>query len=833
MSSAREESLTIWKRRLGEFFRIPSLGIALCLGFGVALDIWWSPPYQVLGIFFGASAVAWLITNRFGKPGLGLVYLGMMFLGLGAVRHYSITRAIPLTDLRWFLDDSPQLIRVRGVLIREPRTWTSLGEQDLRSFPPRQNTSALMDLQQILVRESWQKISGSIRILVSEPIPDLHSGDEVEVIGRGKLIAGPTNPGEWDYRGFMAQQGIFGEMKVRGAGAMQLLQSHPFPAWNTLFSRVHDWAAGILTSHLDHHLGSLAEALLLGDSPTMGANEWDKYRNTGVLHVLAISGQHLAILGGTLAWFLRLFRIPSNRVALIVTLFLFAYALLTGARPSAIRAAVMVGCFSLGWILRRPAPAIHEMAMAWILLVIFQPWDLFNPGCVLSFLATACLIWVIPKFAPAPRTPLDQLTYASLPLGKRMMVDLWGAVKAGYALSAVVWVLITPVAAYYTHVVSPIALLIGPILVVLTTIALIAGFLSLALAAVLPIAAQVGCWVIYPALWGCSFLVDLGEKVPFGYFFVADKSLTWVLVGYLIFSAWFLGQPLVSRRAWVLAGACWWLVFLIPWRWAPRDLRVSFLAVGHGGCVVMETPEKKVIVYDAGSLSGPEIARRKIAPFLWSRGIQHIDTLILSHADLDHFNALPALGKIFPIGEVIVNPGFFLKLTPGVKRIHGLVGNSARTRELSRGESLAFGSLTGRALHPPGRDFSGNENARSLVLEWIYKGHRILLTGDLQGTGLEEVIKSPIAPVDLMMAPHHGSPGSLGESFLNWAAPGIMIAIQGENAPQVSPAIRVNSNWFSTVESGALLVDMHQHSIVVEAFVSKSRRVYPGREFRE
>ena len=82
-----------------------------------------------------------------------------------------------------------------------------------------------------------------------------------------------------------------------------------------------------------------------------------------------------------------------------------------------------------------------------------------------------------------------------------------------------------------------------------------------------------------------------------------------------------------------------------------RAVLARSLPVGHGGCTVLETPDGRTLLYDAGALAGPEVTRRQIAPFLWSRGIRRIDEVILSHADLDHFNGLPSLLDRFAIGD--------------------------------------------------------------------------------------------------------------------------------------------------------------------------------------
>jgi competence protein ComEC len=177
---------------------------------------------------------------------------------------------------------------------------------------------------------------------------------------------------------------------------------------------------------------SVASALLLGDNAAMSADEWDRYVRTGVIHVLAISGQHLVILGAFLWFTLRLVGVRRRPAAMIVALVLLTYAMMTGWRPSAARAAIMT-CSYCGAIFLRTNPmpgytyaasalvktppgsagnhampwAANTFSLAWLTVLGFNPTDLFTPGFQLSFLAVAVLIWGIPVwFRPRQRTPL-------------------------------------------------------------------------------------------------------------------------------------------------------------------------------------------------------------------------------------------------------------------------------------------------------------------------------------------------------------------------------------------------------------------------------------------
>ena len=104
---------------------------------------------------------------------------------------------------------------------------------------------------------------------------------------------------------------------------------------------------------------------------------------------------------------------------------------------------------------------------------------------------------------------------------------------------------------------------------------------------------------------------------------------------------------------------------------AKPEFRCTFLAVGHGGCTVLETDDGRVLVYDAGAVGGPDLTRRHIAPYLWHRGIRRVDDLLISHADLDHFNGVVSLLERFAVRQVSLTPSFAERITPAVQMTIG------------------------------------------------------------------------------------------------------------------------------------------------------------------
>jgi competence protein ComEC len=348
--------------------------------------------------------------------------------------------------------------------------------------------------------------------------------------------------------------------------------------------------------------------------------------------------------------------------------------------------------------------------------------------------------------------------------------------------------------------------------VVLTTIALFAGFLLLLAAVLCPPLTGALSPIVHGSLRACEFLVDVGDGLPYAHFYIGAIPDWWLWIFYFGLLA-VLTQAAVRRRwPWAgIAGLGWLCVGLAAGaaRLPSDELRCTFLAVGHGGCTVIETPDGRTLLYDAGSLAGPDVTRRQIAPFLRQRGIARIDELLLSHADLDHFNGVNDLLDRFAVGQVTLTPTFADKTTPGVLlTLNALAARGITLRRVKAGDRLRIGEITLEVLHPPAIGPDGNENARSLVLEIRHGRHVLLLTGDLEGAGLRRVLDDlPPRRIDVLMAPHHGSHRTNTVELARWARPRVVVSCQGR--PGLARELRDRYR-----ETGAHLLDTHRHGAI-------------------
>jgi competence protein ComEC len=811
----------------------PLVPVALAATAGIVLDRYLSLPLPVSLLTAFLGLVAWT-TVRLERPrGLPLVYLGLTVCALGAAYHHWQREIHAADDIGKFVRAAPQPVQVRGVLAEEPSIVRRPQHDDLQSFGHPDSTVSVLRVHTVKGDEDWIPASGRARLTVAGRLESVHAGDEVEVVGRLVAPQGPANPGEFDFASHLRDQGIWAWVVVQktSGGVTRLAEGWRWSFTGSL-AVLRGWGRRTLEAALPPHLSGVAAALLLGDDSAMMRREWDKYIRTGVIHVLAVSGQHLSVLAIFLWWTLRIAGIGRRQGALFVGLFLLGYALLAGGRPPVLRAgvAVTVGC--LGLLLRRPTMLANTFALAWLIVAALDPTDLFGTGCLLSFLSVAVLYWGCSRLFRRDLLPLDRLVEQTRPRWQRALRWLGRQAFLGYATGLAIWLALTPLVAARTQLVSFVGLLIGPPLVILTSAALIAGFLLLLTAAVCGPLVPVFAWPTRWALEGCEWLVGLGERLPASHWYVGTVPEWWLWVFYVGLFAVLLFVSIQRLWRWAAAAGLGWLcVGLLGGaiRLPAEELRCTFLAVGHGGCTVLETPDGRTLLYDTGSLSGPDVTERQIAPYLWHRGIRRIDEVFLSHADLDHFNGLPALLERFAVGQVTCTPTFRDKASPGVA--HTLAALDKRRipiRIVSAGDRLSAGPLEMQVLHPPRSGPEGNENARSMVLLVRHLDHSILLTGDLEGPGLERLLSQPRIPVDVLMAPHHGSRTSNISELASWAQARAVISCEGPprsgNRPP-EPYTPLGATFLGTWPHGAVTVHSHPTGLVIDTYQSGQRLV--------
>ncbi len=804
-----------------EFARAPLVPTALAATAGLCADRFLSLP-PLAGLLAAAVGVAgWLLLRTRTVPLLWLAVAGL------ACTHHRQWQTPAADDLCHLAAPAGGLVHVRGVLVDDPA-----GRFDRTPDPlapvRRRRDAVTVRVSHVRGRDGWAAAGGLARLGVQReadapaaaaPLAGLLAGDEVEVVARLSVPATPGNPGERDYAAYLRDQGVHAELWATDPAAVTRLGRAEWSAAGWVFA-VRRRATAVLAESLPAKEAATATALLLGDGSAMDRAEWDIYVRTGVVHALAISGQHLAVLAGFVWLLLRAADVRRRRGALVVVLLIVGYTVVTGLRPSGVRALVMVAVLCSGLLVGRPVRAANAFALGWLAVVVLNPTDPFSLGCRLSFLSVFVLVWGVGRWVqPAPLTPLEELIDESRPPAERAARWLGRALRDAYLVTLVIGLANAPLLIADQHAASPVGLLVGPPVVLLTSVGLVAGFLLLLSGGWLPLAG-----VTRLSLAGCEGLVHAADAVPGGVLYLPAPPAWWLAGLHLLLAGVVLSAASWRKRL-ALALAGWTLLGLIPPAAGPADeLRVTVLAVGHGNCAVIETPDGRCLLADVGSTAGPAVVRRAVAPFLWSRGVRRIDELFLSHADTDHFHGIAELLRRFPVGRVTLTPSFADKATPEVGAALRALDAAGVPRQLATaGHRFTAGGVGLEVLHPPAGPFGGSENERSLVLRLTHAGHSILLTGDLEKAGTAALLAREPMPCDVLLAPHHGSRAALPPALVTWANPKLIVASRGPplGRPLDAGAVTV---W-ATHEVGAVTLVSHPGGLTATAFRTGERRV--------
>jgi len=382
------------------------------------------------------------------------------------------------------------------------------------------------------------------------------------------------------------------------------------------------------------------------------------------------------------------------------------------------------------------------------------------------------------------------------------------------------------------HLLSPAALLLNVVLIPALGVTMTAGLGVLVFGAWLVPLASMFAWVCNAGLNFIDWSVNIALHVPIARLWVPGPPELWLVLFYaglavvVLLPKWL---PPLRWRVALLGGWCG--VALIAGGAASpsaHQLRCTFVSVGHGGAELLELPDGKTLLYDAGRLGQPVGGAQSISSVLWSRGISHLDAVVISHADTDHYNSLPELLRRFSVGAIYVSPVMFKHESSALKVLHRSIDESGtQLGYLAAGDRLQLdGGVAIDVLNPPPQGIAASDNANCIVMSVQYAGHGILLTGDIATSGIEMVMNESPAPCDVVQAPHHGSNYSSPEKFASWSTPTLAVICGSKTDGQAARTVYEvhGAKVLNTADCGAITVTIDARGIDVQAFRTPSNR---------
>lgn len=780
----------------------------------------------------------------------------------GALYHHYRFYSYPINDIANLIPPERSLARLRGVIIQPPvqkrisRPYQ--GEGLHREAFRKEGVWFLLKANKIKGTDNWEDVSGNIRVNLysydhhgkaeietddkdQSSRPDyntpskLQYGDEVELVGKISIPRPPTNPGQFDYRKYLEryEPPVRAVMSVTSLDNVILLskdRANPFLSFiYSLKNGLHD----AIYSVSPRSNAAIITSLLLGEREDVDQEVVDNFIKTGTIHFLAISGLHVGILVISIHIIFRAAGLNRKAAAYIIIALVVLYAILTGMKPPVLRASIMVIVYYGAIILNRRWGIASGMAAAALLTLLRNPCELFGVSFQLSFLATigiVCFSSRIESLFYKP-THLDDTLDRSK---KRIILrSLRSYCQNTIAVSLSAWLSVSPIVAYYFHIIAPISIPLNIIILPLIWLILVSGFVFLLIHPISPFLAM-------PFAWIASYSDILMEKIVstlsiknISFFYTSGPSAIWLIIyygmGIMLFyykqlrlkPAHMIILALAISNIYIFSGLC---------NYKDERLKLTCLDVGHGSAIFFEFPGGKNLLFDAGTWANFDIGRNVVAPFLWRTGIEKIDCVVISHDDADHWNGIPSLLERFKIGVILVNK-VFSSSEVGKRLLKMARSKGARIKLIGTGDDISgFGKAMAHVLNPPKASalishLSANDT--SCVLKIDYLGYSILSCADIEESGIRSLLQDQDADLrsHIILVPHHGGYSQNIGTLIKRVKPvyAFISAKQGfPSKATIDSCLKHGAQAFQTAQDGALIAVIDKKGINISTWLQNT-----------
>lgn len=702
--------------------------------------------------------------------------IGLALFGAGALAYQATQWPLSPDDLRWHIDAQGELGRVRGRLVETPSVRLSE-----RKGQWVERTMVRLEVTGWCPQEgAWMPASGVVQIS-SQGVPDgrFFRGQSVEISGLVSPPPGPAVRGLFDYATYLRRQGIGLQVRCEAPADWELgpgaLDSVP---WSERFL---GWARRRLSQGLPEDGATrLIWAMALGWRTGLAGDVDDGFMRSGTLHVFAISGLHIALIAVLLV---QAFRVLGWSRALCGGLSLpliWFYVAATGWQPSAVRSAVMTSVVVGTWMLERPGDLLNSLALAALLILIGEPGQLFQAGFLLSFLVVAALAvfparWEAWWMEHRPWRPDPLQLPSRWSFGRRLWEGIERGLCRGCVTGLAAWVASWPMAVECFHLVSAISVVANLVVVPLSSLVLIANALSMGL----PVGTELWNAAAWVGMHGMMAASRACEAVPGGWWSAASPG-AWVWIPYAILwggaASGRIDGPRRQRLWW--GAAALWLVLLVS---APRIDRpeATVTVFRSGEAVWIERPGSSGdVLLDTGDAA---TAKAMVLPWLQTRGVDRIPTVVVSHGDVRHMGGVPEVVArsrprqlVLPVGRI---------RSPAFRGLDALAASNAiPVRRVQQGDFVAAMPV----LHPDGVDAFTRSDDGALVLSLEVAGWRVVIAPDLGAEGQRALIrrrKGSLA-ADVLITGIPASGEAVSDSWLTEVNPRLLVVATGDRPAQ-------------------------------------------------
>ncbi|NLK72982.1 MAG: DNA internalization-related competence protein ComEC/Rec2 [Clostridiales bacterium] len=662
----------------------------------------------------------------------------------------------------------------------------------------------------IIFKGNVIKTNNNILVNIEGKADNIYSwiGHDALVSGRIYIPESNRNPGTFNYQLYLKTKNtpMVMDCSVKDIN-VDLSQYNVIPK---LLARIKYGFLEDIRNAIGVEEAGVLTGILFGDKSFIEDSVYENFQRNGTAHILAVSGIHIGILYGFIEFLLR--RTKNIIKDILIALLLIFYAAVSEFSPSVIRAVFMILLYILSKRIHRRYDLLSAAAFIAFMILVYNPYMLFNVGFQLSFAAVFAVGTIYPYL--------------------KNMIDLKNSLLDMIILLLAVQIGTAPIVAYHFNYFSIAAFIINIPVIAFAGLILPLGFVLLTMNFVHEGLFDVLAYFLEVLLNALIKINQLGALLPHNSIDVMSPSIVALIIFYLtvFFAASEILPPVLEKnkiKILFIGAVLTLLCFVLTPQLKDNGYEVIFVDVGQGDCIHIRTPKGKNILVDGGGSEGDSynVGKKVLLPYLLKNGVNTIDLAVITHLHADHYKGILSIMDTVKVSKLALyqdttDKNMLSKIKSICSEKNSSIIYIKKDDRINIEKGVAF-----YVLYPKAGTVNAEENNNSLVLLLDYHGHRILFTGDIEEDAEKKLIESNVK-AEILKIPHHGSSTSSTEAFIAAVNPKAGIIQVGKNTfghpdkDVIKRYLDADVQIFRADEKGAVLMDIRQDKIIIDTMLN-------------
>lgn len=596
-------------------------------------------------------------------------------------------------------------------------------------------------------------------------------GDIIKIEGKVEEPNNNTFPNLFNYKRYLKSKKINYIIKAQNIKLIKENKDIKYNIKNKIIKHIEKYKTS-----------SYLKTFLLGDNNEIEGNIKTTYQSNGVSHLFAVSGMHLSLFANILLFILK--KLNEYIKYIIIIIFFIFFAFLTNYSPSILRALILYILLTLNKTLNLNIKAIYLLIIDLIILILYNPFYIYNTGFIFSFAISTSLI-----------------------LSSNIINNYKNYISKLFITSLISFITSIPILINNFHEINIITPLINLIFV---------PFVSFIIFPLSIIAI-----ILKPLDNIFQISINILEKLSIILEKINIKIILAHIPWYIIILYYITILIFIIGLKYKKIKSIMPLILLITLHTNIRSIikpkEISYLDVKQGDSILLNI--NKTILIDTGGIrnSNQSLVKTKTIPYLKSLGIKKLNFLILTHADFDHAGEAINLINNFKVENVILNCGQYNNLEQELIKV-------LDKKKIKHYSCIKELNINKNKLYFLGTKEFDNENDNSNIIYTKLNNYNFLFTGDASSITEKEILNTYNLPnIDVLKVGHHGSKTSSSNEFINKINPKYSVISLGKNNRYGHPNKEVldnlkNSKIYRTDEHGSIIFKIKNNKLKIETY---------------